>query len=202
MNEHLPAGRSNRCRCGLSLPSGGFCPREESDDSKIRLLSLNPQIHPPDWLGTPCAGLCSSLQTTSMPAHEAGHPKGTWRQRGIVGGEPRQTNCVKKQIRMTSDRGLQKWQDHQSLQKEERPPLLRTWVVKGSAHNSMLGEGSPQHHAALGHQPDVPQFTSILRLSAWRQYQIPNSKGSAPQGCPCPDFTHQSQVGPHCALGF
>ena len=137
-------------------PLRRLLPQEESDDSKIRLLSLNPQIHPLDWLGTPCAGLCSSLQTTSMPAHEAGHPKGTWRQRGIMGGEPRQTNCVKKQIRMTSDRGLQKWQDHQSLQKEERPPLLRTWVVKGSAHNSHVGGGVPAASCSPGTPAGCP----------------------------------------------
>ena len=131
--------------CGLSLPSGGFHPREESDDSKIRLLSLNPQVCPLEWLGTPWAGLC---------------------------------------------RGLQKWQDRQSLQREERPPPLRTWVVKGSAHNSHVGGGIP----ASPRSPGTPAGCPTVHLHPETVRLETGSDPKQQRVSPCPDFTRQSQV--------
>ena len=37
------------------------------------------------------------------------------------------------------------------------------------------------HYHAIPHQLDILQFNSILTLSLWRQYQIPQVEGSVPQ---------------------
>lgn len=43
-----------------------------------------------------------------------------------------------------------------------------------------------QHQAILELQQGVREFNSIMMVSAWRQHQIPQGKGSVLQDCPLP----------------
>lgn len=48
----------------------------------------------------------------------------------------------------------------------------------------------PTEQTVLKHQPRVLQFNSILTSPTWRQAWIPHIKGSVPQDCCPPPYTH------------